>query len=282
MKVGFVGLGVMGAPMAGYLIKAGFDVFAYNRGAEKAKSWEARFDKQATTTLSDLWGCEAVCLCVGNDDDVRSVVTVLLKGLAAGSCIIDHTTASAALAEEMSALCAKQGVGFVDAPVSGGQAGAENGVLTIMVGANDDWFNRAEPVMKAYAKQITHMGGSGRGQITKMVNQILIAGLLQGLSEGVSLAKNAGLNMEDLVATLKHGAAGSWQLENRAVTMAKDEFNFGFALDLMRKDLGIVADYAKDQGLSLPVTDLVHGFYDELSQQGFGRMDTSALIKRLV
>lgn len=281
--VAFIGLGVMGYPMAGYLSKAGYQTRVYNRTFAKAEKWVQQHQGQAFETPREAaLGCEVVFVCVGNDDDVRSVVygeNGVLAGLKAGATLVDHTTTSAELAIELAAACQKVAVNFIDAPVSGGQAGAENGVLTIMCGGDADVFANVSPVMDVYAKQITLLGENGQGQRCKMVNQICIAGVLQGLSEALLLAQKSGLDIEQVVNTLKHGAAGSWQMENRAQTMAQGKFDFGFAIDWMRKDLGFCLQEAERVGLTLPLTEQVDAQYAKLQQQGLGRMDTSVLIK---
>ena len=276
----------MGAPMARHLAKAGHQVVVYNRNAAKALAWVALNGNQAAPTPAEAAAdAEIVALCVGNDDDVREVVLGLngaLSGMSAGSILIDHTTASAGLARELSAACAEQGVGFIDAPVSGGQAGAENGQLTVMCGCDDvEVFERARPVMDAYAKSCVHLGPAGSGQLTKMVNQICIAGVLQGLAEGVNFARQAGLDVDQVVDVIGKGAAQSWQMDNRARTMAADEFEFGFAVEWMRKDLGIVLDEADRNGARLPVTALVDQFYKQVVAMGGDRWDTSSLIRLL-
>ncbi|EPP4294718.1 NAD(P)-dependent oxidoreductase [Vibrio navarrensis] len=281
--VAFIGLGVMGYPMAGYLSKAGYQTRVYNRTFAKAEKWAQQHQGQAFETPREAaLGCDVVFVCVGNDDDVRSVVygeNGVLAGLKAGAALVDHTTTSAELAIELAAACQKVAVNFIDAPVSGGQAGAENGVLTIMCGGDADVFANVSPVMDVYAKQITLLGENGQGQRCKMVNQICIAGVLQGLSEALLLAQKSGLDIEQVVNTLKHGAAGSWQMENRAQTMAQGKFDFGFAIDWMRKDLGFCLQEAERVGLTLPLTEQVDAQYAKLQQQGLGRMDTSVLIK---
>ncbi|EGR2797445.1 NAD(P)-dependent oxidoreductase [Vibrio navarrensis] len=281
--VAFIGLGVMGYPMAGYLSKAGYQTRVYNRTFAKAEKWAQQHQGQAFETPREAaLGCDVVFVCVGNDDDVRSVVygeNGVLAGLKAGATLVDHTTTSAELAIELAAACQKVAVNFIDAPVSGGQAGAENGVLTIMCGGDVDVFANVSPVMDVYAKQITLLGENGQGQRCKMVNQICIAGVLQGLSEALLLAQKSGLDIEQVVNTLKHGAAGSWQMENRAQTMAQGKFDFGFAIDWMRKDLGFCLQEAERVGLTLPLTEQVDAQYAKLQQQGLGRMDTSVLIK---
>lgn len=285
MKLAFIGLGVMGYPMAGHLTKMGHDVTVYNRTVEKAEQWSNEYSGHHTMTPAEAaQGADMVMLCVGNDDDVRSVVygdTGVLAGMQAGTVLIDHTTASSELASELYDACAKQGVEFLDAPVSGGQAGAENGQLTIMVGGNQSTFDRAKDVLASYGKKVTRLGDAGSGQRCKMVNQLCIAGILQGLSEGIRLAKASGLDIDTVVEVLSGGAAQSWQLENRARTMAKGEFDFGFAIDWMRKDLAICFAEAERLGIDLPLAHMVDGYYEELQQMGGSRWDTSALIKRL-
>lgn len=284
-KVAFIGLGVMGYPMAGHLKLAGHDVTVFNRSTEKAKNWVEQYSgySQATPKLA-AEGCDVVFVCVGNDNDVRSVIYGdhgVIAGLKAGAVIVDHTTTSADLAVELAKACAAEGIDFIDAPVSGGQAGAENGALTIMCGGQPEIFANVSPIMDAYAKQSVLLGDNGQGQRCKMVNQICIAGVLQGLSEAILLAKEANLDIEQVTNVLKHGAAGSWQMENRAVTMAQDSFDFGFAIDWMRKDLSICLDEAQRYELELPLTQDVDEKYESLQQQGFGRMDTSVLIRSL-
>jgi 3-hydroxyisobutyrate dehydrogenase-like beta-hydroxyacid dehydrogenase len=285
-RIAFLGMGVMGAPMARHLAKAGHQVVVYNRNAAKALAWVALNGNQAAPTPAEAAAdAEIVALCVGNDDDVREVVLGLhggLSGMSAGSILIDHTTASAGLARELSAACAERGIGFIDAPVSGGQAGAENGQLTVMCGCDDvEVFERAQPAMDAYAKSCVHLGPAGSGQLTKMVNQICIAGVLQGLAEGVNFARQAGLDVDQVVEVIGKGAAQSWQMDNRARTMAADEFEFGFAVEWMRKDLGIVLDEADRNGARLPVTALVDQFYKQVVAMGGDRWDTSSLIRLL-
>ncbi|MBR9786672.1 MAG: NAD(P)-dependent oxidoreductase [Vibrionaceae bacterium] len=282
-RVAFIGLGVMGYPMAGYLSKAGYETKVYNRTKARAEQWAEEYNGVACETPAEAAeGCDIVFTCVGNDDDVRSVVygeEGLLVGLKPGAVFVDHTTTSADLAVELSDACNKVGNHFIDAPVSGGQAGAENGVLTIMCGGDSSVFEQVAPVMDVYAKQITLLGENGQGQRCKMVNQICIAGVLQGLSEALLLAQKSGLDIEQVVETLKHGAAGSWQMENRATTMAQDKFDFGFAIDWMRKDLGFCLKEAERVGLQLPLTQMVDEQYADLQLDGLGRMDTSVLIK---
>lgn len=281
----FIGLGVMGAPMAGHLVAAGHMVTVYNRTSAKAEAWSAQHGgATGDTPAAAAAGADFVFLCVGDDPDVRAVTTGaggVLEAMTAGTVLVDHTTASADVAREVYAAAQITGVGFVDAPISGGQAGAENGVLTVMCGGEQVDFDQVAPVIDAYARACTLLGPSGSGQLCKMVNQISIAGLLQGLSEGIDFATRAGLDIEKVVDTISKGAAGSWQMENRATTMAANEFNFGFALDWMRKDLGICLAEGDRVGASLPVTALVDQFYARLQRQGHGRWDTSSLIHLL-
>ena len=284
-KIAFLGLGVMGGPMAGHLAKAGHEVCVYNRTTEKAKLWvETYGGHYADSPAEAVIDAEFVCACVGNDDDIRAV-TIGENGafghMAKGAVFIDHTTASADVARALDEAARQTGFSFLDAPVSGGQAGAENGALTIMVGGTEEDFTQAEDVMRCYGAKVTLMGPSGAGQLTKMVNQICIAGLVQGLSEALNFGQKAGLDMERALDVISGGAAQSWQMVNRGHTMVKDEFDFGFALDWMRKDLRICFAEAAQNGADLPVTEIVSKFYDELSEQGFGRNDTSALIRRL-
>ena len=285
MRCAFIGLGVMGYPMAGHLAAAGHDVTVYNRTSAKAEQWVGEHGGVAAPTpAAAAAGREFVFLCVGDDPDVRAVTTGeggVLETMAAGTVLVDHTTASADVAREVHAAAGEKGVGFIDAPISGGQAGAENGVLTVMCGGDQAAFDRAAPVIDSYARACTLLGESGSGQLCKMVNQIAIAGLLQGLSEGIDFAVRSGLDVDKVVETISKGAAGSWQMENRANTMAAGEFDFGFALDLMRKDLGICLTEGDRVGASLPVTALVDQFYARLQRQGRGRWDTSSLISLL-
>ncbi len=284
-KVAFLGLGVMGYPMAGHLAKAGHEVCVYNRTAEKAAKWgEEHKGANAATPREAAQDADFVMACVGNDDDLRSVVLGedgALAGMAEGAIFVDHTTVSAAVTAELYAAAKDQGVGFVDAPVSGGQAGAENGVLSIMCGGDQPHFDAALPVMEAYGRSIKRLGESTAGQLTKMVNQICIAGLVQGLSEGLAFAQKAGLDGKAVVEVIKGGAAGSWQMENRHATMLDDKFDYGFAVDWMRKDLGICLATGNELGAALPVTALVDQFYKDVQNMGGGRWDTSSLIKRL-
>ena len=285
-SVAFLGLGVMGAPMARHLAAAGHQVTVFNRTPEKALAWVALYGHRAAPTPKEAAeGADFVFMCVGNDNDVRDVVfgpDGALAGAGAGAVLVDHTTASAEVARELAEACAEFGVGFVDAPVSGGQAGAENGQLTIMCGADDEaFYGLAQPVMAAYAKASALMGRAGAGQLTKMVNQILIAGVVQGLAEGLNFAVRAGLDPDQVIEVVKYGAAQSWQLENRGHTMVKGEFDFGFAVEWMRKDLGIVLDEANRNGARVPVTALVDQFYAQVVARGGRRWDTSSLIHLL-
>ncbi len=285
-KVAFIGLGVMGYPMAGHLALAGHHVTVYNRNPAKAKDWCAEFSGHASapTPREAAQGADMVFCCVGNDDDLRSVMLGAdgaLAGTQAGALLIDHTTASANVARELFAAAKARGVHFVDAPVSGGEAGAINGMLTVMCGGEAAAFERAKPVAMAFSKAFTLMGESGAGQLTKMVNQVCIAGLVQGLSEGIAFGMKAGLNMEQVLEVIGKGAAQSWQMDNRGKTMVADKFDFGFAVDWMRKDLGLVMDEAKRNGARVPVTALVDQFYADVQAMGGSRFDTSSLIKRL-
>ena len=284
-RVAFIGLGVMGAPMAGHLAKAGHEVVVYNRTASRAADWVERHGHAAAATPAGAAeAAELVFACVGNDDDLRSVTTGpggAFETLAPGAVFVDHTTASAEVARELAAHAAERGAGFVDAPVSGGQAGAEKGQLTVMCGGGEGDFARAEPVIAAYARACRLMGPTGAGQLTKMVNQICIAGLLQGLSEGLAFAQKAGLDGLAVLDVIGKGAAGSWQMENRGPTMIDGKFDFGFAVDWMRKDLAICLDEAERNGAALPMTALVDQFYKDVQRMGGGRGDTSSLIRRL-
>ena len=284
-KVAFLGLGVMGYPMAGHLKAKGHEVTVYNRSPAKARAWVAQHGGASAPTPADAAkGQEIVFCCVGNDDDLRSVTTGEGGAFAAmgkGTVFVDHTTASANVARELDAAASAAGFGFIDAPVSGGQAGAENGVLTVMCGGDEATYARVEPVIASFARMCKLMGPTGSGQLTKMVNQICIAGLVQGLSEGVHFAKRAGLDVEAMLEVISKGAAGSWQMENRGKTMNAGKFDFGFAVDWMRKDLGIVLDEARRNEATLPVTALVDQFYADVQKLGGGRWDTSSLLKRL-
>jgi len=284
-KTAFLGLGVMGFPMAGHLARAGHTVTVYNRTAAKAEQWVAKHGgRAATTPAAAAADAELVMLCVGNDSDVRAVALGAdgaLSGMKAGTVLVDHTTASASVAREVHAAAKARGVQFLDAPVSGGQAGAENGKLTIMVGGDADAFALAEPVLACYARAVTLMGGPGSGQLTKMVNQICIAGLVQGLSEGINFGMRAGLDIEQVLDVIGKGAAQSWQMDNRGKTMAADKFDFGFAVDWMRKDLAICIAEARNNGAGLPTTALIAQFYARIQARGGGRWDTSSLIRLL-
>jgi 3-hydroxyisobutyrate dehydrogenase-like beta-hydroxyacid dehydrogenase len=284
-NVGYVGLGIMGGPMARHLATASHSVVVYNRTTAKAEEWvKAHGGSFALTPREVAEQSDVVFMCVGNDDDVRSVVygaDGVLAGMSKGKTLVDHTTASATLARELSVACAEKGVGFVDAPVSGGQAGAENGQLTIMCGSDDvAAYERIEPIVDAYAKRCKQLGNAGSGQLAKMVNQICIAGIAQGLSEALNFAMRAGLNPDDVVDVISKGAAQSWQMENRSKTMVRDEFEFGFAVEWMRKDLGMCFDEAKRNGAQLPMTEMVDKFYEEVVAMGGRRWDTSSLIAR--
>jgi 3-hydroxyisobutyrate dehydrogenase-like beta-hydroxyacid dehydrogenase len=284
-KVAFLGLGVMGYPMAGHLASAGHEVTVYNRTSAKAEAWVAQHGgASAATPAEAAKDAEFVMACVGNDDDLRSVCLGdegALGAMTEGAVFVDHTTVSAQVTAELEEIARSHGVGFVDAPVSGGQAGAENGQLVVMCGGAQDQYDRAEPVIAAYAKMCKRLGESGAGQLTKMVNQICIAGLVQGLSEGLHFAEKAGLDGREVIDVIKGGAAGSWQMANRYETMLDDHFEHGFAVDWMRKDLRICLSAAEDTGASLPVTALVDQFYKDVQKMGGGRWDTSSLFKRL-
>ncbi len=282
MKVGFIGLGVMGAPMAGHLAKAGHDVSVFNRSYAKTERFVSEHGGLAAQQISEAaQGREVLALCVGNDDDVRQVVREALPHLAPGAIIVDHTTTSAKVAREMAQHASASGRHFIDAPVSGGQAGAEKGALTIMCGGDQSAFERAVPVMQAYGKTIQRIGDSGAGQLAKMCNQICIAGVVQGLAEAVHFAKHAGVDPELVHAAISKGAAQSWQMDNRWATMTEDRFDFGFAVDWMRKDLGLVLDEARTNGSRLALTALVDQFYAEVQAMGGARWDTSSLVARL-
>ena len=284
-KVAFLGLGVIGYPMAGHLQRAGFDVCVYNRTQAKAEQWQQEYGGRfAATPREAAQEADAVLTCVGNDNDVRSVIfgdQGALAGMSQGAILIDHTTTSADLARELDQAVKEKGVSFIDAPVSGGQAGAENAKLTFMCGGEPTDFERAIPLFEAMGQRWRRIGPAGSGQLCKMVNQICIAGLLQGLAEGIRFGQEAGLSIPDVVDVLGGGAAQSWQLDNRALTMAEDKFDFGFAIDWMRKDLDYALAEANRLGLELPVTSQVNGFYKELQHQGMNRCDTSVLIRRL-
>jgi len=281
-SVAFIGLGVMGYPMAGHLAKAGYRTRVYNRSTARAEQWSREYGgEHALTPREAAEGADFVFMCVGNDDDLRSVVygdDGALAGCKDGAILVDHTTASANVARE---IAQKSQVPFLDAPVSGGQAGAENGVLTVMIGGDTAAFEAARPVIKSYARAAERLGEVGAGQLTKMVNQICIAGLVQGLSEGLNFAMCAGLDGHKVVDVISKGAAGSWQMENRGSTMLNDEFDFGFAVDWMRKDLAICLEEARKNGAELPITRIVNDYYGEVQEMGGGRWDTSSLIRRL-
>ena len=281
-KAAFIGLGVMGYPMAGHLSKAGYQTCVYNRTSSKAEQWCQEYEGSfATTPREAASDAEFVFVCVGNDDDLRSVIygdDGVLAGIKDDAILVDHTTASADVARE---IADKASVQFLDAPVSGGQAGAENGVLTVMIGGDQAAYDKAKPVIMSYARAAELLGPVGSGQLTKMVNQICIAGLVQGLSEGLNFAQKAGLDGVKVIDVISKGAAGSWQMENRGLTMLKDEFEFGFAVDWMRKDLGICFDESLKNGAQLPITKVVDEYYGEVQEMGGGRWDTSSLIRRL-
>ncbi len=285
MRVSFVGLGVMGYPMAGHLARSGYEVTVYNRTAAKAEAWCAEYRGQRAATPAEAAArADITCCCVGNDDDVRDVILGeggVLQGAPAGCVIVDHTTASAVVAREVADAAGKKGVDFLDAPVSGGQAGAEKGQLTVMIGGDEAIFERVLPVLRSYAKTCTRIGGIGAGQLAKAVNQVCIAGIVQGLSEGLHFAKRAGLDIEAVVSAISNGAAQSWQMENRWQTMVNDEFDFGFAVEWMRKDLKIALEEARRNGAKLELTELVDRFYAEVEAMGGSRWDTSSLIRRL-
>ncbi len=281
----FLGLGVMGYPMAGHMQRAGHAVTVYNRTAAKAQAWAVEYGgSTAPTPKAAAAGKQYVMACVGNDDDLRGICLGeegAFAGMAAGSTFIDHTTASAEVARELAAEAAKHGIHFIDAPVSGGQAGAVNGLLTVMCGGDAAAFDAAKPVIMAYARACTLLGPAGAGQLAKMVNQICIAGLVQGLSEAINFGQNAGLDMKQVLEVIGKGAAQSWQMDNRGKTMVEDKFDFGFAVDWMRKDLGLVMAEARKNGSPVPVTALVDQFYADVQRMGGGRWDTSSLIRRL-
>ena len=285
MNISFIGLGVMGYPMAGHLVSAGHTVTVYNRTTAKAQQWAEQYNGEfALTPALAAQGADIVFMCVGNDDDLRSVVygdEGVLAGMAAGTILVDHTTTSAEVAREVSAKAALQNIAFIDAPVSGGQAGAENGVLTVMAGGDEAIFAKVQPVMAAFSKFSQLLGKAGSGQLCKMVNQICIAGVVQGLAEGLHFAKQAGLDGEKVIETIAKGAAGSWQMENRHKTMLAGEYEFGFAVDWMRKDLGIALDEAKNNGATLPMTATVDQYYADVQALGGGRYDTSSLLARI-
>jgi 3-hydroxyisobutyrate dehydrogenase len=282
MRIAFVGLGVMGGPMAGHLARAGHELRVHNRSPEKARAWVETYGGTASSTPAEAAdGAEVVALCVGNDEDVRAVMAEALDRAAPGAVFVDHTTTSAIVAREMAERCAAAGRAFVDAPVSGGQAGAERGQLTVMLGGEESACARVEPVLAAYAKAVRRIGGPGAGQLAKMVNQICIAGVVQGLAEAVHFACRAGLDTEAVYAAVSQGAAQSWQMDNRWRTMVEGRYDFGFAVDWMRKDLGLVLDEARRNGSTLAATALVDQFYAEVQAMGGRRWDTSSLAARL-
>lgn len=284
--VAFIGLGTMGYPMAGHLQKAGHEVCVFNRTKAKAEAWQKEFQgKTADTPRDAACGAQFVFLCVGNDEDVRSVVygeNGVLAGMAPGSVLVDHTTTSAVLSREIAGKCVEQRVSFVDAPVTGGESGAQQGTLAVLCGGEDLTVSLIRPIVSAYASSITKIGPVGHGQLAKMVNQICIAGCVQGLAEALAFGQRSGINMEKVLSAIGSGAASSWQMNNRGMTMLEGKFDFGFAVDWMRKDLGILLDEASRNGADLPVTKTVDGFYKEVQEMGGGRLDTSSLILRLV
>lgn len=281
-KTAFIGLGVMGGPMAGHLARAGHDVAVYNRTEEKSRDWAQKHKGRTYTSVANAAeGADIVFSCVGNDRDLREVFDAASSAMRKGAIFVDHTTASAEIARELATKAEERGLGFLDAPVSGGQAGAEAGKLTVMAGGEPSWFAEAQPIMAAYAANMTLIGPAGSGQLAKMVNQICIAGVLQGLAEGLHFAKRADLDIEKVIAAISKGAAQSWQMENRWKTMSEGRFDFGFAVDWMRKDLGLVLDEAKRNGAELDLTELVDRYYADVQAMGGKRWDTSSLIARL-
>ena len=284
-RIGFIGLGVMGAPMAGHLSTAGYEVSVYNRTVTKSEYWISRYNGRLCRSPKECAvGADYVFLCIGDDDDVRSVVTGetgVLAGMSPGGVLIDHTTTSATLAREVGAACTSSGMHFLDAPVSGGQAGAENGALTVMCGGAPEIFKRSKIIIEHYSRACILMGDVGAGQLTKMVNQICVANIVQGLAEGINFGQKVGLDMEKVLDVLSQGAGQSWQMENRLETMCRDEFDFGFAVDLMRKDLNIVMAEADTKELPIPSTRRIESYYEKLHELGHGKLDTSSLIKLL-
>jgi 3-hydroxyisobutyrate dehydrogenase-like beta-hydroxyacid dehydrogenase len=281
-KTAFIGLGVMGGPMAGHLARAGHDVAVYNRTEEKARDWAQKHKGRTYSSVANAAeGADIVFSCVGNDRDLREVFDAASATMRKGSIFVDHTTASAEIARELAAKAEERGLGFLDAPVSGGQAGAEAGKLTVMAGGEPSWFAEAQPIMAAYAANMTLIGPAGSGQLAKMVNQICIAGVVQGLAEGLHFAKRANLDVEKVIAAISKGAAQSWQMENRWKTMNEGRFDFGFAVDWMRKDLGLVLAEAERNGAKLDLTELIDGYYADVQAMGGKRWDTSSLIARL-
>ena len=283
-NIGFIGLGVMGSPMAGHISNAGYRLKVFNRTREKAELWSQEYSGEVTLSPAELAeGCDMVFLCVGNNQDVEEIVlgkNGVLEGLKAGGIIVDHTTTSSVLARTMSVNSSEKGISFIDAPVSGGEIGAKEGTLTIMAGGDEEAFKSSLEVINLYSKFCKRMGGSGSGQLTKMVNQICIAGLVQGLAEGTHFSEKAGLDTKEVIEVISKGAAQSWQMENRYKTMIDDQFDFGFAVDWMRKDLKIAMDEAKKNNSPLPVTKIVDGYYEEIQKMGGNRWDTSSLIRR--
>ncbi|MEM7421348.1 MAG: NAD(P)-dependent oxidoreductase [Pseudomonadota bacterium] len=282
LKVSFLGLGVMGYPMAGHLVNAGLNVTVYNRTFKKAQDWANEYNGRAVSTPEEAAeGADIVLMCVGDDNDVREVANRALSAMKSGAILVDHTTASADVARELHALCMAKQIGFLDAPVSGGQAGAQNGQLTIMVGGDSDVYEKAEPVLQIYARHSQLLGTCGSGQLAKMMNQICIAGIVQGLAEALHFGQKAGLDCNAVVDVISKGAAQSWQMENRASTMLDNSFDFGFAVDWMRKDLNIALDEARKNGSTLALTALVDQYYADVQKLGGGRWDTSSLLTRL-
>jgi 3-hydroxyisobutyrate dehydrogenase-like beta-hydroxyacid dehydrogenase len=282
LKVSFLGLGVMGYPMAGHLVNAGLNVTVYNRTFKKAQDWANEYNGRAVSTPEEAAeGADIVLMCVGDDNDVREVANRALSAMKSGAILVDHTTASADVARELHALCIAKQIGFLDAPVSGGQAGAQNGQLTIMVGGDSDVYEKAEPVLQIYARHSQLLGTCGSGQLAKMMNQICIAGIVQGLAEALHFGQKAGLDCNAVVDVISKGAAQSWQMENRASTMLDNSFDFGFAVDWMRKDLNIALDEARKNGSTLALTALVDQYYADVQKLGGGRWDTSSLLTRL-
>jgi len=281
-RIAFLGLGVMGAPMAGHLVKAGHKVTVWNRTARKAEAWQAGRNATMSTDPADaVFGAEFVLMCLGDDPDVRAVYDRIDPSLGGGMVVIDHTTASAGLARELHERAARKGAAFLDAPISGGEAGAQKGQLSVMCGGDKAAFDKSAPLMKSYAARMTRIGESGAGQLAKSVNQVCIAGILQGLSEGIAFAQDAGLDVAKVIEANSGGAAQRWQMENRWKTMAADEFEFGFAVDWMRKDLRIALEAARETGSTLPLAALVDQYYADIQAMGGGRWDTSSLVKRL-
>jgi 3-hydroxyisobutyrate dehydrogenase-like beta-hydroxyacid dehydrogenase len=281
-KTAFIGLGVMGGPMAGHLARAGHDVAVYNRTEDKARDWAQKYSGRTYSSVAAAAdGADIVFSCVGNDRDLREVFEAAASAMRKGAIFVDHTTASAEIARELAAKAEERGLGFLDAPVSGGQAGAEAGKLTVMAGGEPSVFAEAQPIMAAYAANMTLIGPAGSGQLAKMVNQICIAGVVQGLAEGLHFAKRAELDIEKVIAAISKGAAQSWQMENRWKTMSEGRFDFGFAVDWMRKDLGLVLEEAERNGAKLELTELIDGYYADVQNMGGKRWDTSSLIARL-